>query len=63
MHRKAAGRERQQVEAAREFYLGVSDDDILHGFRSAAGLAAPGKPLGGWCRDDSATCRSGVAPK
>jgi hypothetical protein len=38
---------------AREFYLGISDDDILHGFRKAAGLAAPGKPLGGWCKDDS----------
>jgi hypothetical protein len=46
---------RKQIETARDFYLGLSDDDILHGFRAAAGLAAPGKPLGGWCRDDSAT--------
>ena len=44
---------KRQVLAAREFYLGLSDDDILHGFRRAAGLAAPGKPLGGWCKDDS----------
>ena len=40
---------RQQVQAAREFYLSLSDDDILQGFRAAAGLGAPGKPLGGWC--------------
>jgi uncharacterized protein len=46
---------RRQAEAAREFYLGIPDDDILHGFRAAAGRAAPGRPLGGWCRDDSAT--------
>lgn len=46
---------RQQYQAAREFYLGLSDDDILHGFRAAAGRAAPGKPLGGWCRVNSAS--------
>src|SRR5579871_4519468 len=46
---------RKQVEGAREFYLALSDDDILHGFRSAAGLPAPGKPLGGWCRENSST--------
>lgn len=45
----------KQVEDAREFYLGLSDDDILHGFRAAAGLPAPGKPLGGWCRENSST--------
>ncbi len=44
---------RRQILTAREFYLSISDDDILHGFRRAAGLAAPGKPLGGWCKDDS----------
>jgi DUF1680 family protein len=37
-----------QVEGARQYYLGLSDDDILHGFRAAAGLPAPGKTLGGW---------------
>ncbi len=37
-----------QVEVARSYYLGLSDDDILHGFRAAAGLPAPGKTLGGW---------------
>ncbi len=49
------GRWRQQVLTAREFYLGLSNDDILHGFRAAAGLPAPGQPLGGWCRQNSAT--------
>ncbi|HLK70118.1 MAG TPA: beta-L-arabinofuranosidase domain-containing protein [Bryobacteraceae bacterium] len=46
---------RRQVLAAREFYLSLSDDDILHGFRRDAGLAGPGKPLGGWCKDNSST--------
>ena len=39
----------------REFYFNVSNDDILHGFRAKAGLPAPGKPLGGWCDEDSST--------
>jgi len=43
----------KQYESARKFYLGVSDDDILCGFRRAAGLAAPGAPLGGWASRDS----------
>ena len=42
-----------QVQGAREFYLGLSDDDILHGFRAAAGLPAPGQALGGWARTDT----------
>lgn len=45
----------QQYQAARDYYFAVSDDDILQGFRSAAGLPAPGKPLGGWCARDSST--------
>jgi DUF1680 family protein len=49
------GRWRTQVQTGRDFYLGVSDDDILHGFRAAAGRTAPGKPLGGWCGIDSST--------
>ena len=40
---------------AREFYFNVSNDDILQGFRAKAGLPAPGKPLGGWCAEDSST--------
>src|SRR5215475_5356061 len=45
----------KQYQAARDFYFGVSDDDILCGYRSAAGLSAPGKPLGGWCARNSNT--------
>jgi len=44
-----------QYSHAREFYFNVSNDDILQGFRAKAGLPAPGKPLGGWCDEDSAT--------
>jgi uncharacterized protein len=44
-----------QVQMARNYYLGVSNDDILCGFRAQAGLHAPGKPLGGWCAKDSQT--------
>ena len=44
---------KKQYEAGREFYLGLSNDDILCGFRKEAGLPAPGKTLGGWCQDDS----------
>ncbi|MBN1359749.1 MAG: glycoside hydrolase family 127 protein [Sedimentisphaerales bacterium] len=43
----------QQYASARDFYLSVSNDDILHGFRRAAGLNAPGAPLGGWAGRDS----------
>lgn len=53
--RLSDSRWRRQVAGAREFYLGVPNDDILHGFRQAAGLSAPGKPLGGWCRENSST--------
>jgi hypothetical protein len=45
----------KQYQAARDFYFGVSDDDILCGYRAAAGFPAPGKPLGGWCRTNSNT--------
>lgn len=37
-----------QAQAAREFYLALSDDNLLNGFRQRAGLPAPGKPMGGW---------------
>jgi hypothetical protein len=43
----------QQYESARAFYAGVSNDDILHGYRARAGLAARGAPLGGWARPTS----------
>ncbi|HWB86502.1 MAG TPA: beta-L-arabinofuranosidase domain-containing protein [Bryobacteraceae bacterium] len=44
-----------QYQSARDYYLEVSNDDILHGWRAAAGLPAPGKPLGGWCARNSDT--------
>ena len=47
------GRWQRQFQSARDYYLGVSDDNILCGFRRAAGLNAPGQPLGGWASPDS----------
>jgi len=44
-----------QYQSGRDYYLAVSNDDILHGWRAAAGLPAPGKPLGGWCAKNSDT--------
>ena len=43
----------QQVRQARDYYFALADDDILKGFRAAAGLPAPGTTLGGWCERDS----------
>ncbi len=43
----------RQYADARDFYLSLSNDDILHGFRAEAGLPAPGKPLGGWQNKNS----------
>jgi DUF1680 family protein len=51
--RLTGGRWSQQYDRARDFYLGVSNDDILCGFRRAAGMTAPGNPLGGWASSDS----------
>jgi DUF1680 family protein len=45
----------KQYQAAHDFWLGLPEDDILHGFRAAAGLNALGKPLGGWCARNSST--------
>lgn len=45
----------KQYEAAHDFWLQLPEDDILHGYRVAAGLNAPGKPLGGWCARSSDT--------
>jgi uncharacterized protein len=47
------GRWQAQYESARQFYMDLSDDDVLHGFRADAGLPAPGMPLGGWADHDS----------
>jgi DUF1680 family protein len=46
---------RDQYLSARDYYFAVDNDDILHGWRAAAGLPAPGKPLGGWCATNSNT--------
>src|SRR5262249_11907648 len=43
---------RKQVDEARDDYLRVGNDDLLKGFRQRAGLAAPGKDLGGWYTGD-----------
>jgi len=46
----------RQAMAGRDFYFGLSNDDILHGYRVAAGMAnAPGRALGGWCSPNSNT--------
>lgn len=46
----------RQSFAGRDFYVGLSNDDILHGYRVAAGSAdAPGRALGGWCSANSNT--------
>ena len=37
-----------QAQEARDFYLAISEDSLLQGFRLRAGLPAPGKPMGGW---------------
>jgi DUF1680 family protein len=50
-----ASRWQEQYQSARDAYFAVSNDDILQGWRAAAGLPAPGKPLGGWCQRNSAT--------
>jgi DUF1680 family protein len=44
---------RQQVDAAREDYLRIPDDDLLKGFRKRAGLPSPGADLGGWYSSDT----------
>ena len=37
-----------QAQFSREFYLAISDDNLLNGFRQRVGLPAPGRPMGGW---------------
>ena len=46
----------KQAAGGRDFYFELSNDDILHGYRVAAGDAnAPGRALGGWCAQNSNT--------
>ncbi len=42
----------EQVQNTRSLYFGMSEDDILKGFRRDAGLPAPGNDMRGWCRHD-----------
>ncbi len=43
---------RHQVDAARDDYLRIPNDDLLRGFRLRAGKPAPGVDLGGWYTAD-----------
>ncbi len=43
---------KRQVDAAREDYLRIPNDDLLKGFRRRAGKPAPGADLGGWYSAD-----------
>ncbi len=53
--RLADSRWKEQYQATRDYYAGISEDDIMKGFRAAVGLPAPGKTLGGWCERNSST--------
>lgn len=53
--RLGESRWKEQYQATRDYYAGISEDDILKGFRAAVGLPAPGKTLGGWCERNSST--------
>ncbi len=44
---------REQYRTNRDTYHDMSNEDILHGYRAAAGLPAPGHALGGWSRPTS----------
>jgi uncharacterized protein len=43
------GRFLDQYRETRDFYLGLPEDNAVHGFRVQAGLPAPGRNPGGWC--------------
>lgn len=42
-----------QLERTKAVYGAVPNDDILKGFRRAAGQPAPGNDMGGWCKNTS----------
>ncbi len=45
----------KQAEDGRDYYFGLTNDDILHGFRAEAGMPAPGiHPVRGWGIDATA---------
>jgi uncharacterized protein len=43
---------RAQTHYARDLFLRIPDDNLLHGFRARDGRPAPGTSLGGWYGDD-----------
>ena len=51
--RLAPGPLKTQIDEAKRFYLAISDDDLLKGFRTRAGRPAPGQDLGGWYSSDT----------
>lgn len=46
------GKMKTQLDEVKQYYLSVSNDDLLKGFRLRAGKSAPGKDLGGWYSAD-----------
>ena len=44
---------KDQFEQMKRYYLAISNDDILKGFRERASLSAPGQDLGGWYTGDA----------
>lgn len=46
------GELKRQFDEVRSYYLRISNDDLLKGFRLRAGLPAPGIDLGGWYTAD-----------
>lgn len=53
--RLLGSRWRDQYRQSRDYFCSVLDDDILKGYRTAAGIPAPGQTLGGWCAKNSDT--------
>ncbi|NLF02910.1 MAG: hypothetical protein GX601_18255 [Anaerolineales bacterium] len=43
---------RDQYERARDYFMALTDDDLLKDYRERAGLPSPGKHLGGWYSGD-----------
>jgi DUF1680 family protein len=46
------GRLLDQINEVKAFYLAISNDSLLKGFRTRAGRSAPGTDLGGWYTRD-----------
>ena len=54
--RLLGSRWQRQYQSARDTYFGFSNDNILKGFREAAGLPAPGHTLGDGARRTAVPC-------